>query len=47
MDEPTASLDDEAISLLAKMVNAQEEITVVSTSHNQVWLNALDKTIAL
>lgn len=47
LDEPTSSLDDEAVKTLANVLNRLKNKTIISASHNPVWMNAVDKTVAL
>lgn len=47
LDEPTASLDDEAIEALIECINSLENITVVSASHNSKWLKAAGRVISI
>ncbi len=47
MDEPTSSLDDASINLLIKLVKSLKGKTIISASHNNLWLTNVDKTIAL
>jgi len=47
LDEPTASLDDEAIQLLISAINDEKDKTIISASHNQTWIESADKCITL
>jgi len=47
LDEQTSSLDDEAVKKLAAVLKKVENVTIVSASHNPIWMNAADKTITL
>ncbi|WP_010664281.1 ABC transporter ATP-binding protein [Marinilabilia salmonicolor] len=47
LDEPTSSLDDEAILKLLKVVSGLKDKTVVSASHNQAWMKSVDELVAL
>jgi polar amino acid transport system ATP-binding protein/putative ABC transport system ATP-binding protein len=47
MDEPTASLDDVSIKLLIKTLKSLNGKTIVSASHNHLWVNNTDKIIQL
>jgi polar amino acid transport system ATP-binding protein/putative ABC transport system ATP-binding protein len=47
LDEPTASLDDEAIETLIECIKGLENTTVVSASHNSKWLNAAGRVISI
>lgn len=47
MDEPTASLDDKSIELLIKTVKTLKGKTIVSASHNKLWVNSTDRIIEL
>lgn len=43
MDEPAASLDDESTSLIIKVVKQFSGKTIVSASHNHLWVKSADK----
>ncbi|MFP4556863.1 MAG: ATP-binding cassette domain-containing protein [Bacteroidales bacterium] len=43
MDEPTASLDDESTSQIINTVKGFNGSTIVSASHNQLWVKSADK----
>lgn len=47
LDEPTSSLDEESIGLLVQLVNSLDEVTVVSTSHNDNWIKKSSQVIKL
>ena len=47
MDEPTSSLDDASIYLLIKVIQSMNEKTILSASHNQLWVKSSDKQITL
>lgn len=47
MDEPTASLDEQSIQLLLSTIGQMQDRTIISASHNQTWINAVPKRIAL
>lgn len=47
LDEPTASLDDEAITALIQCISELKGTTVISASHNERWINASQRTIIL
>ncbi|MDD2560472.1 MAG: ATP-binding cassette domain-containing protein [Bacteroidales bacterium] len=47
MDEPTASLDEDSIQLLLRTIGQMKDRTILSASHNQTWINAVPKRIAL
>jgi polar amino acid transport system ATP-binding protein/putative ABC transport system ATP-binding protein len=47
MDEPTASLDDVSIKLIIETVQSLNKKTIVSASHNRLWVNSTDKKINL
>lgn len=47
MDEPTSSLDEESIVLLVNTIKNLKGKTIISASHNQNWINNVDKTIYL
>jgi polar amino acid transport system ATP-binding protein/putative ABC transport system ATP-binding protein len=47
MDEPTASLDAESTEELLKVIRNLKNITIVSASHNPIWIESADKIINL
>ncbi|BDD07324.1 ABC transporter ATP-binding protein [Aureibacter tunicatorum] len=47
MDEPTSSLDEDAIHLLLDEVLKLDEVTMVSASHNSTWQSKMDRLIEL
>jgi len=47
LDEPTSALDKTAISILIKTIFDIENLTVISASHNQEWINACTKIIEI
>ncbi|HNQ69373.1 MAG TPA: ABC transporter ATP-binding protein [Bacteroidales bacterium] len=47
MDEPTASLDAESTEELLKVIRNLKNKTIVSASHNPVWIESADKIINL
>lgn len=47
MDEPTASLDDDSIRMLLETLGQMKDRTILSASHNNLWINAIEKKIAL
>jgi polar amino acid transport system ATP-binding protein/putative ABC transport system ATP-binding protein len=47
MDEPTASLDAESTEELIKVVKNLKNITIVSASHNPIWIESAKKVINL
>ena len=47
LDEPTASLDNEAIDALIECIKGLENTTVVSASHKSKWLNAAGRVISI
>lgn len=47
LDEPTSALGNKSISILIKTVLEKENLTVISASHNQEWINACTKIIEL
>jgi putative ABC transport system ATP-binding protein len=47
LDEPTSSLDDESVKKLIKVVRGLEGKTIVSASHNQMWMESVDKVVVL
>lgn len=47
MDEPTSSLDDNSIQSLIRVIQSLKGKTIVSASHNKLWVKSVDKTITL
>lgn len=47
LDEPTASLDDDAIGKLIDVIRQLKEVTVISASHNPEWKEAADYNLSL
>jgi ABC-type multidrug transport system ATPase subunit len=47
LDEPTASLDDEAIGKLIDVIRQLKEVTVISASHNPEWKDAANFNLTL
>jgi putative ABC transport system ATP-binding protein len=47
MDEPTSSLDEKSIDNLLKVLGTLKSTTIVSASHNNIWLDHSDKVIKL
>ncbi len=47
LDEPTSSLDENSIQLLIKTIQSLKGKTIVSASHNQSWLQSVDRIIEL
>jgi len=47
LDEPTSALDDTSIKMVIDLIWSQKQITLVSTSHNPVWVEHCDKVISL
>lgn len=47
IDEPTSSLDEEAIKRLVSIIKNLKGKTIVSASHNQSWLQSVDQIITL
>ena len=45
MDEPTSSLDDGSIQKLIKLVNSLKDKTILSASHNSLWLKNAERVI--
>ncbi|GAB4281867.1 MAG: ATP-binding cassette domain-containing protein [Marinilabiliales bacterium] len=44
LDEPTSALDEESVKKIIEVIFNLSNITVISTSHNQTWINNCDKT---
>ncbi len=47
LDEPTSALDDESTRNLVKVIKGLNRKTIISASHNPVWMKSSDKTILL
>jgi len=47
LDEPVSALDDESIDLFIELVQSLKDKTIISTSHNQKWLNHCSRVIEL
>lgn len=47
LDEPTSALDDQSINLLFKTLDTIKDKMIVSTSHNQKWIDYCTQTITL
>lgn len=47
MDEPTSSLDEDSIALFIQTIQSLKDKTIVSASHNQTWINNVEKTVHL
>lgn len=47
MDEPTSALDEKNIERLIQLIHQQEGKTIISSSHNPIWLKASDKEVKL
>ena len=47
LDEPTSALDDKSTESLIKVVRDLNRKTIISASHNPLWMRSSDKTILL
>ena len=47
MDEPTSSLDDSSTESLIQLVNSMKDKTILSASHNLLWVNNAQQIINL
>lgn len=47
LDEPTASLDAESAELVMNQIKSMKNKTIVSASHNPLWIESADKIINL
>jgi ABC-type multidrug transport system ATPase subunit len=47
LDEPTSALDNTSIKKVIDLIWSQTYLTLVSTSHNPVWVEHCDKVISL
>jgi len=47
LDEPTSALDEKSIEKLAGLISNQKDKTVISASHNKLWMEMSERTISL
>lgn len=47
LDEPTSQLDDKAKEKVAEQYAGKEDITLISASHDPVWINFMNRSIGL
>ena len=47
LDEPTSALDDKSTESLIKVIKDLNRKTIISASHNPIWIKSSDKTILL
>ncbi len=47
MDEPTSSLDEEAVEMLIRTIQSLEGRTVVAASHHPAWVQSADQIVRL
>ena len=47
MDEPTSSLDEKSIMKLISVVKEMKNKTIISASHNHIWMDNADKVVQL
>ena len=47
LDEPTSALDDESTGNLVKVIKSLNRKTIISASHNPIWIRSSDKIILL
>ncbi len=47
LDEPTSALDSDAKGKVIQMLFGQKELTVLSASHDDLWLDSCDKIIEI
>lgn len=47
LDEPTSSLDEKSVQKIIEVVSDLEGKTIVSASHNQSWVESVDKVVVL
>ncbi|MPQ46668.1 ATP-binding cassette domain-containing protein [Marinifilum sp. N1E240] len=47
LDEPVSALDDDSIDLFIELIQSLKNKTIISTSHNQKWLNHCSQIIEL
>jgi len=47
LDEPSASLDEKSTGLLIYLVHSLKNKTIISASHDQEWINAMEREIHL
>jgi polar amino acid transport system ATP-binding protein/putative ABC transport system ATP-binding protein len=47
LDEPTSALDNESIDDLIALVKRIKNMTLLSASHNPLWIKAMDQVVEL
>ena len=47
MDEPGSALDEESQDLVFDLFAQRKDLTMLSISHNKIWLDKMDKVIEL
>ncbi|MBI9059906.1 MAG: ATP-binding cassette domain-containing protein [Labilibaculum sp.] len=47
LDEPVSALDDHSIDLLFATLDSLKNTTIISTSHNEKWINYCNRSIKL
>ncbi len=47
LDEPTSALDAESVKALLALIFTHRELTVLSTSHDRLWIENMDRIINL
>ncbi len=47
LDEPTSALDSESTNALANIIHALKDTTIISSSHDPLWNNKMDRIINL
>jgi len=47
LDEPTSALDSQAIESIIDFLFSKKDLTIISSSHNELWIKRSDKVIYL
>lgn len=47
LDEPTSALDEESVRKMTELLQKKNDRTVISTSHDPVWLNYCERVIEM
>jgi len=47
LDEPSSALDAESVESLAKLIRSQKGLTILSSSHDQKWIQHCDRVVEI
>ena len=47
LDEPTSALDKDAVDQVIRVIQNLSDVTVLSVSHDPLWINEMDRIIEL